>query len=58
MPINLAEVLQVSFDLVNRAEQAEARVQMLLAEIDKLHDELREALRLKELYREELAIEH
>ena len=33
MPINLAEVLQVSFDLVRRAEQAEARIVQLESEL-------------------------
>ena len=44
MPINLAEVLQVSFDLVKRAEQAEAQIQILQAEIEKLRAALQEAL--------------
>lgn len=42
MPITLAEVLQMSFDLVKRAEQAEARVaalEQLLAEVRRpVHD--------------------
>ena len=54
MPINLAEVLQVSFDLVKRAEQAEAQVLILQAEIEKLRAELQEALLVRKAYGEEL----
>ena len=54
MPINLAEVLQISFDLVKRAEQAEAQVNILQAEIEKLRAELQEALQVRKAYGEEL----
>lgn len=36
MPIELAEVLQLSLDLVQRAQTAEARVKQLEAEVDRL----------------------
>ena len=67
MAITLAEILQVSFDLVRRAEQAEAQIQLLQAEIEtlqveihKLRTDLQDAVQAKELYREmqELSTRH
>ena len=43
MPITLAEILQITFDLVQRAERAEARVKELEACMLNLQDALQEA---------------
>ena len=42
MPITLAEVLQISFDLVKRAEEAEAKARMFQSEVEKLKIELKQ----------------
>ena len=50
MPINLAEVLQVSFDLVRRAEQAEAETQKLQTQVQTLQAEIQNLKELIKFY--------